>query len=186
MVTFLCTSYVTHNYIHNTQPMLDAAAQDNARPNATTKKSKAKSSTLPTTANTNIPEDQHKPIIPDKSPTELRQEPYNMPKGFEWCQVSITNPTHLTEVYNLLYQNYVEDDECMFRFDYSKDFLLWALTPPGYKEEFHLGVRSSKSGKLMAFITGVPAKVRVYDVEKDMVEVNFLCGKFYVCWKCTY
>jgi len=164
--------------------MLDNKGDDNnTATNATTKSKAAKSSTLPTTANTNIPEDQHKPIIPDKLPSELRQEPYNMPKGFEWCQVSITNPTHLTEVYNLLYQNYVEDDECMFRFDYSKDFLLWALTPPGYKEEFHLGVRSSKSGKLMAFITGVPAKVRVYDVEKDMVEVNFLCGKlFVVCW----
>lgn len=27
----------------------------------------------------------------------------------------------------------------------------------------------------MAFITAVPAKVRVYEVEKDMAEVNFLC-----------
>jgi len=117
----------------------------------------------------------HKPIIPDKPTSELRQTPYNMPKGFEWCEVDITDPAQRTEVYDLLYQNYVEDDECMFRFDYSPDFLTWALTPPGYLKQFHLGVRSSKSGRLMAFITGVPAQVRVYDVTKDMVEVNFLC-----------
>lgn len=35
------------------------------------------------------------------------------------------------EVYTLLSENYVEDDDNMFRFDYSKEFLRWALTPPG-------------------------------------------------------
>lgn len=119
--------------------------------------------------------DWHKPIIPDKEKSELRQDPYNMPKGFEWSEIDITDEAQRTEVYDLLYQNYVEDDECMFRFDYSREFLTWALTPPGYIKDFHLGVRSSKSGRLMAFISAVPGKVRVYEVEKDMVEVNFLC-----------
>jgi len=30
-----------------------------------------------------------------------------------------------------LAENYVEDDDSMFRFDYSIDFLRWALLPPG-------------------------------------------------------
>jgi glycylpeptide N-tetradecanoyltransferase len=30
-----------------------------------------------------------------------------------------------------LNENYVEDDDNMFRFDYSPDFLRWALQPPG-------------------------------------------------------
>ena len=51
----------------------------------------------------------------------------------------------------------------MFRFDYSRDFLTWALTPPGFKKAFHLGVRSSCSRRLMAFISGVPARTRVHD-----------------------
>lgn len=34
-------------------------------------------------------------------------------------------------MYKLLTKNYVEDDDNMFRFDYSIDFLRWALTPPG-------------------------------------------------------
>ena len=35
------------------------------------------------------------------------------------------------EVYTLLNENYVEDDDNMFRFDYSINFLRWALMPPG-------------------------------------------------------
>jgi hypothetical protein len=45
----------------------------------------------------------------------------------------------VSEVYNLLNENYVEDDDNMFRFDYSREFLNWALTPPGFQRDLHLG-----------------------------------------------
>ena len=90
-------------------------------------------------------------------------DPYNMTSGFVWSEVDVTNPAQQTEVYDLLYQNYVEDDDYMFRFDYSRDFLTWALTRPGFEKAFHLGVRSSRSGRLMAFISGGPARTRVHD-----------------------
>ena len=118
---------------------------------------------------------QHCPVVPDRPRSEVRQTPYNMPRGFEWSNVDVTDPTQRDEVYDLLARNYVEDDDCQFRFDYSPDFLMWALTPPGYDPEFHLGVRSARSGRLMALITGVPARVRAYASERDMVEINFLC-----------
>jgi len=98
-----------------------------------------------------------------------------MPKGFAWADLDIMEEKERAEVYELLTCNYVEDDECMFRFDYSAEFLIWALTTPGYRKEFHLGVRSSKSGRLMAFITAIPATVRVHHKEVQMVEINFLC-----------
>jgi glycylpeptide N-tetradecanoyltransferase len=42
------------------------------------------------------------------------------------------NPSfQLKELYILLNENYVEDDDNMFRFDYSPEFLRWALQPPG-------------------------------------------------------
>ena len=72
------------------------------------------------------------PIIPDRDPSELCQDPYNMPKGFKWSEVNIANPAQWGEVYDLLYQNYVKDDKCMFRFTYSSKFLTWVLTLPGY------------------------------------------------------
>ncbi|KAL7494440.1 hypothetical protein ACHAWT_006610 [Skeletonema menzelii] len=150
----------------DTQPMLNSDSDD--------KQDKSKKA-IGNNATSQPDPNWHKPIVPDKEKEDLRQEPYNMPKGFEWCEVDITDEEQRTEIYDLLYQNYVEDDDGTFRFDYSRDFLTWALTPPGYLKQFHLGVRSSKSNRLMALITAVPAKVRVYREEKDMAEVNFLC-----------
>ena len=48
---------------------------------------------------------------------------------FYYCGVSIS--FQLKELYILLNENYVEDDDNMFRFDYSPEFLRWALQPPG-------------------------------------------------------
>lgn len=44
-------------------------------------------------------------------------------------------------MYDLLVANYVEDDDNMFRFDYSIDFLRWALNPPGYFKDWIIGVK---------------------------------------------
>ena len=46
------------------------------------------------------------------------------------------------------------------RFDYSPEFLAWAMKPPGYLKEWHTGVRVTKSNKLVGFISGVPAHIR--------------------------
>ena len=79
------------------------------------------------------------------------------------------------EVYQLLTNNYVEDDDAMFRFDYSRAFLKWALQPPGFRPEWLVGVRVAGGGKLVAFITGVPATIRVVARSMRMAEINFLC-----------
>ena len=89
--------------------------------------------------------------------------------------MSLLFPLQLKELYVLLTENYVEDDDNMFRFDYSPEFLRWALMPPEYLKEWHTGVRIAKSSKLVGFISAVPAKIRIIDVEKKMVEINFLC-----------
>ena len=62
---------------------------------------------------------------------DVRKEPYNLVEGFEWFEVDLTNEDMAKQVYTLLAENYVEDDDSMFRFDYSIDFLRWALLPPG-------------------------------------------------------
>lgn len=49
------------------------------------------------------------------------------------------------------------------RFDYSQEFLRWALMPPGWKHQWHVGVRVSKSNRLVGFISAVPAKIRIYN-----------------------
>ena len=68
----------------------------------------------------------------------------------------------LKELYTLLNENYVEDDDNMFRFDYSPEFLRWALLPPGFLQEWHVGVRAKKSKKMVGFISAVPATISIY------------------------
>lgn len=115
------------------------------------------------------------PIEPIKRVEDVRQEPYALPGSFEWMTCDVTNAAELEEIYTLLNANYVEDEDCLFRFDYSAAFLRWALTPPGYKKEWHIGVRATTSKKLVGFITAVPAHMRVYEDAMPMAEVNFLC-----------
>mmetsp|Transcript_4062 Transcript_4062/g.8736 ORF Transcript_4062/g.8736 Transcript_4062/m.8736 type:complete len:455 (+) Transcript_4062:199-1563(+) len=110
-----------------------------------------------------------------KTVSDVRQTPYALPKGFEWSTIDVEDPEQVKEAYTLLTENYVEDDDNMFRFDYAPEFLEWALKPPGYSPEWHVGVRQSSNKKLLAMITGVPAKVHVHDKVVDMAEINFLC-----------
>jgi len=116
------------------------------------------------------------PIVPNKPVEELRQAPYTMPTGFEWSNVdAVNNPEDAQELYALLANNYVEDDDALFRFDYSAEFLLWALAPPGSNPDFIFGVRSSSTKKLVAFISGIPATLKAYEKAIPIVEINFLC-----------
>ena len=46
---------------------------------------------------------------------------------------------------------------------------------PGWKKEWHVGVRASKSRKLVAAIFGVPTEARVRGQKLKVTEINFLC-----------
>ena len=76
-------------------------------------------------------------ISPDVAAEEVRQEGYSLPPGFQWDTLQLDDPLVLKELYILLNENYVEDDDNMFRFDYSPEFLAWALKPPGKFRNSH-------------------------------------------------
>ncbi|KAI9570484.1 N-myristoyl transferase [Boletus coccyginus] len=114
-------------------------------------------------------------IEPTKAIEDVRQEPYPLPKDFEWSILDLNDPKQIKEVYDLLSLNYVEDDEAAFRFKYSAEFLEWALKPPGYYKEWHVGVRVSSNKKLVAFISGVPMTLRVRQNVFRASEINYLC-----------
>jgi len=115
------------------------------------------------------------PIDEVKTVDDVRAEPYPLPGQFEWCTCNIDDDAEAVEIYTLLRENYVEDDDCMFRFDYSIEFLKWALKPPEFLRHWHLGVRVKGGGKLDGFITGIPANIQVHDRNVKMAEINFLC-----------
>jgi Myristoyl-CoA:protein N-myristoyltransferase, N-terminal domain len=117
----------------------------------------------------------NEPIEEDKDVKDIRAEPYSLPDGFKWDTLNLNEPLILDELYFLLNENYVEDSDAMFRFDYQRQFLKWALQPPGWRQDWHCGVRVVKSGRLVGFISGIPAHLVVYKKERKMVEINFLC-----------
>ncbi|CDR93784.1 myristoyl-CoA:protein N-myristoyltransferase, N-terminal domain containing protein, putative [Babesia bigemina] len=80
-----------------------------------------------------------------------------------------------TQLYYLLYENYVEDDGGMLRFDYKTEFLQWALASPGYKKDWHVAVRVKSSKRLVGFISGIPVTINVLGTSMEVAEINFLC-----------
>jgi glycylpeptide N-tetradecanoyltransferase len=123
-----------------------------------------------------VPKGTNEPIQQNKPVEEIRQQPLNLPDGFKWDDVDLNNKDNLLELYTLLNENYVEDDDNMFRFDYSPEFLRWALQPNGWTKQWHVGVRVSKNNKLVGFISAVPALIKCYDKSNvKMVEINYLC-----------
>jgi glycylpeptide N-tetradecanoyltransferase len=56
---------------------------------------------------------------------DVPKEPGPLLDGFEWVTMDLTSDEELKEVFDLLYGHYVEDNESMFRFNYSKAFLRW-------------------------------------------------------------
>lgn len=114
------------------------------------------------------------PIDPNAA-EKIRRTPYELPEGFQFAEFDIESEAGLNELYHLLCENYVEDYDSLFRFEYSKEFLIWALKAPGWKKEWHVAIRSITDAKLMAFICAVPCKFKIRKNEIDSVEVNFLC-----------
>ncbi|EYE94860.1 glycylpeptide N-tetradecanoyltransferase swoF [Aspergillus ruber CBS 135680] len=108
-------------------------------------------------------------------PERVSKEPDRLLEGFEWTTLDLTNQEELQELWDLLTNHYVEDDNAMFRFRYSQSFLHWALMSPGWRKEWHVGVRATKSKKLVASISGVPTEIRVRDQKLKVTEINFLC-----------
>lgn len=58
-------------------------------------------------------------------PEEVSKEPDPLLDGFEWVTLDLTDEKEIAELYDLLTNHYVEDDNAMFRFNYSRAFLNW-------------------------------------------------------------
>ena len=56
---------------------------------------------------------------------DVPKDPGPLLDGFEWVTMDLDNDEELKEVFDLLYGHYVEDNESMFRFNYSISFLRW-------------------------------------------------------------
>ncbi|AIO00898.1 N-myristoyl transferase, putative [Leishmania panamensis] len=136
------------------------------------------------------------PMDEPKTAADVPEEPYPIASTFEWWTPNMEVSDDIHVIYKLLRDNYVEDDDSMFRFNYSEEFLQWALCPPNYIPDWHVAVRRKADKKLLAFIAGVPVTLRMgtpkslklkaeekgqeeaaakYDAPRHICEINFLC-----------
>jgi glycylpeptide N-tetradecanoyltransferase len=105
----------------------------------------------------------------------VRREPLNLPAGYNWANLDLNDDKEAEELYVLLTKNYVEDDDAMFRFDYSVPFVRWALLPPGQHADWLVAVRGGKKQSLYGFISAIPVQINVNGKLVTMAEINFLC-----------
>ncbi|GET91336.1 N-myristoyl transferase [Leishmania tarentolae] len=136
------------------------------------------------------------PMDEPKTIDDISETPYPIASTFEWWTPNMEAGDDIHAIYELLRDNYVEDDDSMFRFNYTEEFLQWALCPPGYIPDWHVAVRRKTDKKLLAFIAGVPMTLRMgtpedmkkqaeenghgeaaakYDAPRHICEINFLC-----------
>jgi glycylpeptide N-tetradecanoyltransferase len=60
---------------------------------------------------------------------KVDKNPSPMYPGYEWVTMDLEDEKQLDQVYDLLTNHYVEDQEAMFRFRYSPSFLNWYVSP---------------------------------------------------------
>ncbi|SBT78938.1 glycylpeptide N-tetradecanoyltransferase, putative [Plasmodium ovale] len=111
----------------------------------------------------------------NESVEDVRKDEYKLPAGYSWYVCDVKNEKDRSEIYTLLTNNYVEDDDNIFRFNYSSEFLLWALTSPNYLKTWHIGVKYEATKKLIGFISAIPTDICINKKVVKMAEVNFLC-----------
>jgi len=56
---------------------------------------------------------------------DIPTEPTELPAGIEWCTIDPTNGDEMNDLWELLNGQYVEDDDNVFRFNYSTVVLKW-------------------------------------------------------------
>eukprot|EP00826_Nyctotherus_ovalis_P034872 TRINITY_DN2942_c0_g1_i7.p2 TRINITY_DN2942_c0_g1~~TRINITY_DN2942_c0_g1_i7.p2 ORF type:complete len:216 (-),score=72.63 TRINITY_DN2942_c0_g1_i7:688-1335(-) len=112
-------------------------------------------------------------IIKEIKPEEIPPNPYPLPEDLEWSDIDI-NTKELDELYVLLRDNYIEDNES-FRMKYSPEYLKWIFSPPGSHKEWRIGIRVKATKELVAFLNAAPATGSVGGTVIDMVESSFAC-----------
>ena len=121
-------------------------------------------------------------IWKDHKVEDLPKKPFDLPEeDLEWKDVDMNQQNEIDKLYEFLKTNYVEDEDHMFRFDYSKDFLKWHLTSPNYFPEWLISIvqldKKKNKKKMVGFIAGIPIKICIYGTDMHLAEIDFLCVK---------
>ena len=121
------------------------------------------------------------PINKEMKIENIQKEPYLLPDGFEWKEVDLSQSNEVDKLYEFLKSNYIGDESHLFGTEYSKEFLKWYLSPPGFHREWLISVlkedKIKNKKKMIGFISAIPSKIFINGNEVQMAKVNFLCVK---------
>lgn len=123
----------------------------------------------------NIIEDISSSPIKELTINDYSPMPFKLPNEFEWVELDLNCENDLNDLYIFLSQHYLEEDDEIYRVNYSKELLKWSLMPPKYESTWHIGIRVSSNKKLVAFISAIPANINISNKVTKMVEINYLC-----------
>ena len=59
-------------------------------------------------------------------------EPLELPEGYEWVSIDMKNSDELDKVFELLKDNFVEDNRALLRFQYTKEIIEWVTVTTQY------------------------------------------------------
>lgn len=104
----------------------------------------------------------------------VQKDPIPLPPEFVWSVVDTRDKDQQNELYTFLANHYVAHKNSVFAFAYSAEFLDWALHPPGWKPQWHLGIRLASDNSLIGFISATPISILVDKKVNDIVAVDFL------------
>jgi hypothetical protein len=98
----------------------------------------------------------------------LKKKKENLPDGFRFKTLGLN---YLEEIYGLLNNHYIEDEQHIIRLTHSKDFIYWYLKyiPAG----FIVGL--TFKNKLVGLVTATFIDMVVYEKEIKVPYINFLC-----------
>ena len=120
------------------------------------------------------------PIIKENI-DNIQKEPYNLPEGFEWKEIDLSQSNEVDKLYEFLKSNFIGDESHLFGTEYSKDFLKWFLSPPNMFKEWLISVvkedKIKNKKKIIGFISAIPSKININGTEVQMAKINFLYVK---------
>lgn len=96
--------------------------------------------------------------------------PVKIPSVFKWTEIDIKDNAKMTEVSIFLRMHYISDPSNIFTFNYTPEFIRWALGDKGFILGLYVG--STLCGTVGVIIR----RIQVFNEIVKMAEVNFLCA----------
>ena len=123
------------------------------------------------------------PIIKENI-DNIQKEPYNLPEGFEWKEIDLSQNNEVDKLYEFLKSNFIGDESHLFGTEYSKDFLKWFLSPPNMFKEWLISVvkedKIKNKKKIIGFISAIPSKINIKFFDLMGLKYKWLKLIFYV------